>query len=63
MLSRAWNAGREVDCVRRGHAQMKLPGGTTYSVLRCQQPGVPWNLNKQMSVTFSVQSLLPVHTL
>ena len=29
----------EAECMRRGHAQIRLPERTTYSVLRCQQPG------------------------
>lgn len=42
---------KEVEYVSRGHAQKTLPAGTTYSVLRCQQLVVLWNLSKQMSMT------------
>ena len=52
ILTGAWNGVSEVKCMRRDHAQTKLPRGTTYFLFRCQQPGVPWNLNKQMSMTF-----------
>ena len=51
ILTGAWNGVSEVKCIRTDHAQTKLSRGTTYFMFRCQQRGVPWNLNKQMILT------------